>query len=500
MKNVWNFLNCFLVSVLIVPVTLHAGPVDMNTAAEVAKGKIASLNKAEMSFVRTDALEFTNGQNHLLFYLFRLQPTGYMVIAADDDLPPVIAYSFADDITEISVNRNPLLHLLTTDLEFRMNNIKNLASGIIQERKAEWQCLINTVKFKKSEQLFQQWPPEGTTSTGGWLETNWTQSPPYNNFCPMDPVTNQRSLAGCPATAMAQILNYYKTTNSTQFTNEDDYYHAYAGRNYWIDDDCVPVDFPCFPDLNSYLDTVAMSFENNSVLKNNEKAALTFACGVAAHQVYTSQGSGTFGVGQAEDAYLRFGFTNALLLENTDTSLFTKLSQNMMEARPAHLAVVDPGWTMGHNVVTDGYNTDNYYHLNFGWGGSYNGWYLLPDEIPYGLTVIEGVIVDIAFPPVNTGISITIPAETKERIRIYPNPAHDYLCIDGSIKATGSLKIEIYNATGSLIYSIEIDQKTDNMYPVTIDLNQFSQSLSPGLFICKMQTGNSILTEKFLIE
>ena len=35
------------------------------------------------------------------------------------------------------------------------------------------------------------------------------------------------------------------------------------------------------------------------------------------------------------------------------------------------------------------------FHLNFGWGGPYNGWYLLPDEIPYGLTVIEGAIVDI---------------------------------------------------------------------------------------------------------
>ena len=50
---------------------------------------------------------------------------------------------------------------------------------------------------------------------------------------------------------------------------------------------------------------------------------------------------------------------------------------------------------MGHNVVIDGYNTNDYYHLNFGWGGSYNGWYLLPSQIPYGLTVVEGAIVDI---------------------------------------------------------------------------------------------------------
>ena len=61
----------------------------------------------------------------------------------------------------------------------------------------------------------------------------------------------------------------------------------------------------------------------------------------------------------------------------------------------AHLAVVNPQGTAGHNVVVDGYNTDDYFHLNFGWGGQSNGWYLLPDEIPYDLTVVEGVIVDI---------------------------------------------------------------------------------------------------------
>ncbi|OQX70465.1 MAG: hypothetical protein B6D62_05015 [Candidatus Cloacimonas sp. 4484_275] len=74
---------------------------------------------------------------------------------------------------------------------------------------------------------------------------------------------------------------------------------------------------------------------------------------------------------------------------------FGNFPNNIIEAFPVHLAVVNQNWTMGHNVVIDGYNTDEYFHLNFGWGGTYNGWYLLPDEIPYGLTVIEGAIVDI---------------------------------------------------------------------------------------------------------
>ena len=68
---------------------------------------------------------------------------------------------------------------------------------------------------------------------------------------------------------------------------------------------------------------------------------------------------------------------------------------NMVEALPTHLAVVVPDWSAGHNLVVDGYNTDDYYHLNFGWGGVWDGWYLLPEGIPFDLTVVEGVIVDI---------------------------------------------------------------------------------------------------------
>ncbi len=69
-----------------------------------------------------------------------------------------------------------------------------------------------------SGQGFEQWPPEGTTPTGGWLLTNWNQNAPYNNFCPLDLVNGGRSVAGCPAVAMAQILNYHNTTMDVQFT------------------------------------------------------------------------------------------------------------------------------------------------------------------------------------------------------------------------------------------------------------------------------------------
>jgi hypothetical protein len=260
---------------------------------------------------------------------------------------------------------------------------------------AEWSRLLSAKVARRTQQTFTQWPPAGTTATGGWLENNWDQGSPYNNSCPLDPVTGARSVAGCPAVAMAQILNFHQDTNGTSFDDADDYYHSYDGRSYWIDDDYKAHEFPSFDQLSASLDALDIRYRDQIPITDSDRASLTFACGVAAHQVYTSSISGTFGVNQALQAYQKFSVTQAELLDEFSTDLWSRLSQNMKDALPAHLAVVNESSTAGHNVVVDGYNTDDYYHLNFGWGGAANGWYLLPSEIPYDLTVIEGVIVDI---------------------------------------------------------------------------------------------------------
>ena len=121
----------------------------------------------------------------------------------------------------------------------------------------------------------------------------------------------------------------------------------------------------------------------------------------------------------------------------------------MMEARPALLAVVDPG-VAGHNLVTDGYNTDGFYHLNFGWGGSYNGWYLIPDEIPYNLTVFEGVILDIAYPAVNTFASDNTALISE--VNIYPNPTSWNITIELLSENDSNVLVEIIDMNGKTCF------------------------------------------------
>ena len=366
--------------------------IGMEPAHKVAQEKLRELGKTD--YILESSFKVQNDKNILLYYVFNLHPQGYLVVSDSYDLPPVIAYSFTSNFQTDSSDPNILQEMISLDLTLRLTNIPQLPTSLIEKRHQTWDALLTQTPYDVSEN-FQQWPPEGSTTTGGWIETNWQQQDPYNKYCPLDKTNGGRSVAGCPSTAMAQILNYHERLNNVRFNDSDDYHHTYDGNNYWIDNDHVSYDFPSFPELNTYLDTLTFHYEHHTPPTNDDAAALTFACGVAAKQVYGAAGSGTFGVGQAYNAYLKFNCSTCVLLHPNDADVYGRLSKNMIDALPAHLAIVNEDWTSGHNVVVDGYNTDDFFHVNFGWGGQYNGWYLLPDDLPYQLTVLEGVIVDI---------------------------------------------------------------------------------------------------------
>ncbi len=458
-------------------------PITQSAAQQVALMHVSSLSKNMHYTILTHRELIHKSQS--LAHVFDLLPIGYVVVSNSSLLPPVMAYSFESHFGEFDSN-NPLFNLLCVDLSNRKFYVETEGLSYAEKNLQQWDTYNNEESLKGFYDRFEQWPD----GMDGWLQTAWNQYAPYYNMCPMDPVTSVRSVAGCPSVAMALILNFHKTTNNTRLDNGDDYYHNYAGRQYWIDDDFSTLDFPSFPQLNEYLDTLDAHFATNTPLTNQDKAALTFACGVACTQVYTSSGSGTFGVNQAYSAYVRFGFLTISLLDESDTDLYERLQQNIKDTLPAHLAVVDSAWSMGHNVAVDGYNTNDYYHINFGWGGTYDGWYLLPDEIPYNLTVVEGLIVDIT-PPNYAGI---FNDENKhQEISAFPNPASHSVTISFHNPEHKNLTLSVYNSIGQLVY--EATNITDN--EVYTDVSK----LSGGVYFLKLSDGNVILGQgKIVVE
>jgi len=477
----------FLISLILFTCSilyLSAQPVSLLTAETAAQNWVS--HHDGFTLYKSDVL--TDDQGEILGYQYELSPIGYLVFSANKSLSPIIAYSLSSVPSVEGEEINPLHDMLVRDLRTRLEHLDLIPWDARNLNQSRWKAMLEK---EPDERTFHQWPPAGSTSTGGWVETNWSQSHPYNKFCPMDNVNIARSVAGCPAVALSMIIHYQKNLNGTQFSDNDDYYHSYAGRQYWIDDDAHGWDFPTFPDLNEYFDSIGLKFLSYSMLNEDEIAALVFGCGVAAQQVYTSEVSGTFGVDQAYDAYIRFGYTDAMLIYDSDTSFYTQMKNNIKNSRPVHLAVLSSTGQGGHNVVADGYNTDDYYHLNFGWGGGYNGWYLLPDEIPYNLTIIEGAVLDIGV----AHVAIDDPADYKAPgISIFPNPVKNEFSVVSSQLSGKYCKIELLNAAGKNV-AVLFEGKPGK------DMIEFSLgNLPPGIYLCKITIDQGSSTKKLIKE
>lgn len=434
--------------------------------AQSAMERATRFWKMTSSEMTETTIEPMQGSFSAVAWLVKSDQNGFMIISADSSLRPILAYG--DDLSGLSVEQYQIWNsLLVADFEGRLLAVAN---GFSPSEKQLW--------MMHEDKAFQQWPPEGSTSTGGWLKTNWTQTSPYNKLCPMDLNAGSRSVVGCPATAMAQIFNYFNTINNTRFDDSDDYYHNYgSGNKYWIDDDFVSRDFPSFPRLNQWFDTIEHCYSSGTSLTDSMKAALSFAAGIAAQQVYTASVSGTFGIDQAQMAVQRFGFDQSELLVPPDFSIQQRVSDNMKNALPDLLGLVNEGWTVGHNVVVDGYNTNDFFHFNFGWGGSSNGWYTLPPtSIPYDLTVIEGVIVDI--------LSSTADIANKpvsEAVRITTQTGGN-LMVSGMVPGQ-TYQLQLFTIGGVLLMENQI---TTSQQSITFN----SGNLDAGMYLCRITSGN----------
>ncbi len=318
----------------------------------------------------------------------------------------------------------------------------------------------------------------------GLLHSRWTQDYPYNQLCPRDPSTGYSySYAGCPAIAMGQIINYLRTTQDTRFTDDDDYYHNYAGRRYYIDDDWETLQFPSFPQLNELLDEVDATFQRGEELSDYLAAAVVFACGTALTQVYTSEGSGTFYVDQAFEAYQRFGFTDCVLYREPDSIMYATLISNLQASYPAHLAVENPAGTVGHNVVVDGYReSDGKFHINFGYGGSLDNWYDIPDpNFYYGMTKMEGIILNII--PTTDAVH---EVSSQQLVEVYPNPVSDVLYMKSLQGET--VEYSIFNVLGQMV--------TSGSSNGTISV----ADLEKGLYFLQIKGEKLLETVKFVVK
>jgi hypothetical protein len=297
---------------------------------------------------------------HANYYAINFEE-GFVLIAGIANVWPVLAYSTEGHFSLPENETNVKAWL--DQYEKQIEHAVKINAQPTKEIKAAWD--------KYSNENFSSGKPTVTEGVAPLLTSKWNQGIYYNELCPPDPAgPGGRTYAGCVATAMGQVMYYfrYPQTGAGSYS----YYH---------------------PDY----DTISANFENTTYKwnemvnqlagSNTAVAELLFHLGVSVDMVYGPNGSGMYNHKAAYALRTHFKYapeTQYVFRDSTtmdwDSLLVTHLNQRI----PMYYA----GWSQphiyGHAFVVDGYQGEGFYHFNWGWGGSFDGYFYTNELTPGG--------------------------------------------------------------------------------------------------------------------
>ncbi|MBO7616745.1 MAG: C10 family peptidase [Bacteroidales bacterium] len=334
---------------------LQAKPIDRSLALTAAQKFATTQFAIERA---TPELVYT-GQNEA-FYVFNLSDHNFVIIAGDDAHRPVIGYS--DESSFDASNIPPALAYYLDGVAECMLQLRHAVAT--PDVALEWASVLEHGRLMSRH---------GGRGTGYFCQTKWNQDYPYNCCCPDDPAgSGGHAIVGCLATAMSQLMRFW--AYPAQGIGSHCYVHETYGE--------ICADFG-----NTTYDWDNMPNVLNSNSTDAEKLAtgtLCFHCGVTIDMGYGPDGSGGASGPIPGVMHTYFNYCDAIV----------QLSRNDFETETWKTMVreqFDMGWPMYyggcqdggcHAFVCDGYDDNDMFHFNLGWGGGSDGWYLI-DDAPY---------------------------------------------------------------------------------------------------------------------
>ncbi|MCH5241927.1 MAG: C10 family peptidase [Muribaculaceae bacterium] len=290
---------------------------------------------------------------------------GFMVVSADDITTPLLGYS---DWNSLDVNNLPpaleyWLDQYSAQIDYMRENPSLFASdGQTGVKLPDWAPIQPLVK------------------------TTWNQSAPYYNLCPVYNGANCNT--GCVATSMSQVMKYFNYPAKGQ--GEVKYTCSSINRVLTLDLSTLTFDWNNM--LNSY------SKGNYTDAQAEAVATLMMAAGYATEMQYSTGTSGTQSGKILSALVNNFNYDlgmRYLKRENfTYTEWATLIYNNLQSTGPVIYdgTSFNPDGTssIGHSFVCDGYQGDGYFHFNWGWGGSSDGYFLLDALNPPALGIGGG--------------------------------------------------------------------------------------------------------------
>jgi|GEM_PF-1978180 len=369
-----------LLIMLFLTLLVNAKLIETNDAATVGKNyywenarvfQMLTYDKLELNLFKT---EMQNGIP--VYYVFNVNNNGFILVSADDKVQPVLGYSAEGTWTG-----------------------ENIPPALIQKLAVYKQQIsdVITMQIEGGDEIAGLWKkyekyvaaPDGTKAVSPLLVTTWNQDTYYNKQCPADPAgPDGHAYAGCVAVSMAQVMYYHQ--HPAQGIGSNTYAH------------------PTYGTISANFGTTTYNYATMPLALNTyntQVAQFMFHCGVAVDMNYGPSGSapmGTYWDTDIENALKNnFDYSSTLNWKwknsYNNATWISMLKSELDLSRP----LIYYGWdgnNMAHNFNCDGYDNNNNFHFNWGWGGYYDGYFPVTNLNPasgYNYTYYQGAIFDM---------------------------------------------------------------------------------------------------------
>ena len=340
-------MNRFITFLLVMGLAMTASTswaelINENQAKTIAMGFMANHGMPSSSLrmaQKGPRLSASTTGDKAAYYVFNAN-RGYVIVAGDDRAPAVLGYS--DQST------------------FDANSIPDAMQELLNGYTAQINALS---KGGKSVKLAPSGPAIHPLVTA-----NWSQNSPYNILFPI--LNNgQQAVAGCVATAMAQVLYYWK--HPTQVTTTLPEYTSQSLNIY----------MPALEPVDFNWDAMQDTYLSNDTVSDGAVAAarLTLYCAQSLQMnfLYGSSGANTTRIPRIIADY--FGYKASARCEYrsnyTTQSWADFIYSELAEGRP--LIYSGSKASSGHAFICDGYDGEGLFHIYWGWNGMSNGYYVL---------------------------------------------------------------------------------------------------------------------------
>ncbi len=431
-----------------------------------------------------------SGSSLNYYYIFNAGPSGFILVAADDRVSPILGYSDESAYNVLNVPPQVVKWLESYKSQIRQAITEDMQAtdGIADE----WQKLLSG----QASGL-----PSKRGSVSPLVAAKWNQVTYYNAQCPYDNTYSERTVTGCVATAMAQVMKYWN--HPAKGVGSHSYNHDVYGTL----------------SANFSATTYNWGSMPNSVTSSNSAVAtLMYHCGVSVdmnYNVASKGGSGAFVVSDASPITncAEYAFENyfdyktsldGVLRANYTNSQWLALIKGEMDAsRPVIYAGFGNGG--GHCFVADGYDNNDYIHFNWGWGGAYDGYFSINALNPGGVGTGGGTggfnnnhqaIIGIQ-PNSNSG-SNAMDMRLYSTIYVNPSPVDYNTAFDVSVDIanfgtssaqnfTGDYAAAVFNSSSQFVafvntltgYSLEFNKHYTN--PLVFSTSGIS-AMTPGTY------------------